>query len=387
MIKHILKLIWNKKRSNALMMIEILLAFVVLFFVLAYMFFNIDKTSQPLGFETTDRWMINLDNIDAKDSLDALITMQNLKRNLLAEDEIMSVSFTNSITPFSNNQWIDGTDEGGFPMRTKIVPTDFEFGTLMNMNIVEGRWFTEEDNDAVVRPMIVNQNFMNAYFPDKSMIDSIILFHGERRLIGVVDEYRYGGEFEEAHNIRFDPEPYTDLMSNAVIQLQPGTTMAYAEKLSNLVNTTTKTTGSSIESLDKRKTETSQESWVLLYALMSVCIFLCLNVALGLFGVLWYNINKRKAEIGLRQALGAGGFDITKQFIVEMLILTGFALVVGIFFVIQIPLLDVTEYEDSLFYRAIGYSTLIMLVLVMLCALFPALQAARITPANSLHED
>ena len=387
MIKHILKLIWNKKRSNALMLIEILLAFVVLFFVLAYMFFNLDKTSQPLGFETTDRWMINLDNIDAKDSLDALITMQNLKRNLLTEEEILSVSFTQSIAPFTNNQWIDGTDEDGFPMRCQVVPADFELEEVVSLNLVSGRWFTEEDNDAIIRPMVVNQNFMDAYFPDKSMIDSIILFHGERRLVGVVDEYRYGGEFEEAHNVRFDPEPYTELTSNAVIKLQPGTTLAYAEKLSNLVNTTTKTTGSSIQPLDKRKTESSKESWVLLYALMSVCIFLCLNVALGLFGVLWYNINKRKAEIGLRQALGADGFDITKQFIVEMMILTGFALAIGIFFVIQIPLLDVTEYEDSLFYRAIGYSSFIMLALVMLCALFPALQAARITPANSLHED
>ena len=387
MIKHILKLIWNKKRSNALMLIEILLAFVVLFFVLAYMFFNLDKTSQPLGFETTDRWMINLDNIDAKDSLDALITMQNLKRNLLTEEEILSVSFTQSIAPFTNNQWIDGTDEDGFPMRCQVVPADFELEEVVSLNLVSGRWFTEEDNDAIIRPMVVNQNFMDAYFPDKSMIDSIILFHGERRLVGVVDEYRYGGEFEEAHNVRFDPEPYTELTSNAVIKLQPGTTLAYAEKLSNLVNTTTKTTGSSIQPLDKIKTESSKESWVLLYALMSVCIFLCLNVALGLFGVLWYNINKRKAEIGLRQALGADGFDITKQFIVEMMILTGFALAIGIFFVIQIPLLDVTEYEDSLFYRAIGYSSFIMLALVMLCALFPALQAARITPANSLHED
>ena len=387
MIKHIFKLIWNKKRSNALMLIEILLAFIVLFFVLAYMFFNIDKTSQPLGFETTDRWMINLDNIDAKDSLDALYTMQNLKRNLLAEDEIENVSFTKEVAPFINSQWMDGTDEGGFEMQTYVAPADKDFGEVMNMNLVEGRWFIEEDYDAVIRPMVVNQNFMNAYYPNKSMIDSIILFHGERRLVGVVDEYRYAGEFEEAHNIRFDPEPYTQLMSNVIIKLQPGTTMAYAEKLSNLINTTTKTTGSSIQSLEKRKMESSRENWVLLYALMSVCIFLCLNVALGLFGVLWYNINKRKAEIGLRQAMGASGFDITKQFIIEMLILSGFALVVGIFFVIQIPILDVTEYDDSLFYRAITYSSLIMLALVTLCALFPAIQAARITPANSLHED
>ena len=120
---------------------------------------------------------------------------------------------------------------------------------------------------------------------------------------------------------------------------------------------------------------------------MSVCIFLCLNVALGLFGVLWYNINKRRSEIGLRQAIGAHGSDITKQFILEILILTGFAIGLGIFFAIQIPLLDVTEYPDSLFYKAIVYATLIILVLVLMCALLPSLQAAKIRPAIALHED
>ena len=387
MIKHILKLIWNKKRSNALMIIEILLAFVVLFFVLSYMFFNIDKTSQPLGFDTEDRWMINLDQIDSKDSLDALLTMQNLKSNLLAEEEIIDVTFTESIAPFTNNAWFDGTQDNGFPMNAMVVPADIEFKNLMNLKIIEGRWFEESDLDAVVNPILVNKNFMENFYPGKSMIDSTILFSGERRIIGVVDEYRYIGEFDEKRNVRFDLRPYTELMSRAIIKVKPGTDASYAEDLSQLINSTTKTTGSSIKTLEKSKSESSAYNWMLLYALMSVCIFLCLNVALGLFGVLWYNINKRKAEIGLRQALGAGGFDITKQFITEMLILTGFALVIGIFFVIQIPLLDVTEYEDSLFYRAIGYSTFIMIVLVVLCALFPALQAARITPANSLHED
>jgi len=153
------------------------------------------------------------------------------------------------------------------------------------------------------------------------------------------------------------------------------------------VNTTTKSTGSVIHSLAKRKVDNSRESWLMLIALLSICGFLCLNVALGLFGVLSYAINKRKSEIGLRQALGAHGFDITKQFILEILILAGVSILLGTFFAIQIPILKITEYPDVFFYKAIGYSTGIILLLVFTCALFPSLQAARITPANSLHED
>jgi len=114
---------------------------------------------------------------------------------------------------------------------------------------------------------------------------------------------------------------------------------------------------------------------------------LCLNVALGLFGVLWYNISKRKSEIGLRQAVGAYSFDITKQFVLEIMILTGIALLIGIFFAVQIPILDVTEFPDSMFYKSIIYSSMIILTLVFVCALFPSIQAAKISPADSLHED
>ena len=108
---------------------------------------------------------------------------------------------------------------------------------------------------------------------------------------------------------------------------------------------------------------------------------------MGLFGVLLYNINKRKSEIGLRQALGAHSFDISKQFITEILVLTSIALIVGIFFAIQVPLLKITEYPNALFYKAIVYAFLIIMALVFLCALFPSIQAAKITPAESLHDD
>ena len=387
MIQHILKLIWNKKKSNALMLLEIFLAFIVLFFVLAYMFFNRDKVNQPLGFETENRWLIMFDGIDAKDSLEIIATMENLKRNLLAEDEIEDVSFLDNIAPFSDNAWFDGNDDNGFPMNGMVVPTDVAFHELMNLNIVEGRWYTEEDLNAAIKPMVVNQNFIDEYYPGKSMIDSIIIFGGEKKLIGVVEEYRYIGEFDEPRNLRFDLHHFTENTSNAVIKLRPGVDASYEEKLSNLINTTVGTTGNIFRSLDKIKKEKSSKSWLLLYAIMSACGFLCLNVAMGLFGVLWYNINKRRSEIGLRQALGAHGSDITKQFIIEMLVLTGIAIIIGIFFAIQIPLLDVTEYPDDLFYRAIIYAVFIMLGIVMVCALIPALQAAKITPATSLHED
>jgi len=60
---------------------------------------------------------------------------------------------------------------------------------------------------------------------------------------------------------------------------------------------------------------------------------------------------------------------------------------VGLFFAVQVPLLKLTEYSDSMFYQAMGYASLVIFTLVFICALFPSFQAAKITPASALHED
>ncbi len=387
MIKHVFKLLWNKKGSNALMALEIFLSFIVLFFVLSYLFFNLDRVNQTLGFETENVWMIEMDAIDKLDSLEAVTTLQNLKRNLINLKEIESVSFTESIAPFKGNQWRTGTDDNGFNMNTLMCPVDTDLLATVGLNVVQGRWYTEEDLNETIKPIVVNQAFIDRYYPDKSMIDSIFILNGDRRLIGVIDEYRYIGEFADSEPTVMELTDYFQNMGNVLLKMKGDIPTSFEEELYNLTNTTIKSTSNTITTLEYERAKDSNESWVLIVALLFICGFLCINVALGLFGVLWYNINKRRSEIGLRQALGAHSIDITKQFILEILLLTLLAVGLGIFFAIQIPLLKVTEYPDSLFYRSILFSTLIIFLLVITCALFPSVQAARISPADSLHED
>lgn len=387
MITHILKLIWNKKGQNSLMILEIFLSFLVLYFVLAYVLYNLNIVNKPMGFAVEDKWMIGLDNIALLDSLEGVAIIENLQIELMAQDEIEQVSFAANVVPFSNNQWMTSNDDNGFEITSLVIPVDIHLDEVMDLNVIEGRWFDEADIVNRDDLMIVNKAFMEKYFPEKSMVDSTLIFDGDRKIIGVVNAYRYNGQFSEDEPTALNLRPSVDNREVVLLDMKSAVPAAFEEKLAGIVAQVTKTTGSTIERLDKLQAKNSRESWLMLIAMLTVCGFLCLNVALGLFGVLWYNINKRKSEIGLRQALGAHGSDITKQFILEILILTGIALVIGIFFAIQIPLLKVTEYEPSLFYKSIIYSTLIIMSLVFLCALMPSLQAARITPADSLHED
>jgi putative ABC transport system permease protein len=115
--------------------------------------------------------------------------------------------------------------------------------------------------------------------------------------------------------------------------------------------------------------------------------FLIINVALGLFGVLWYNINKRKGEIGLRRAVGATGNSILWQLVGEAIVLSTLSLILGSFFAIQFPLLNVFDLQANIYITAIGLAILFIYVLVVACAIYPGKQAAAIYPAVALHEE
>ncbi|MGY0038291.1 ABC transporter permease [Pedobacter sp. NJ-S-72] len=115
--------------------------------------------------------------------------------------------------------------------------------------------------------------------------------------------------------------------------------------------------------------------------------FLIINVALGLFGVLWYNINKRRGEIGLRRAIGASGKSVSYQLVYESLILATMSLTIGFLFAIQFPLLHVFDIPASAYLIAILLAVIFIYLLVFLCSLYPGKQAAAIHPAVALHEE
>jgi len=124
---------------------------------------------------------------------------------------------------------------------------------------------------------------------------------------------------------------------------------------------------------------------------MIICIiiagFLIINVALGLFGVLWYNINQRRGEIGLRRAIGASGSSVAVQLVKESLLLATLSVVVGTFFAIQFPLLNVFNVPAAVYLLALLLSIVFIYLLVILCSLYPGRQAAAIHPAIALHEE
>jgi len=388
MIRHIFKLIWFKRKSNALMVLEIFLAFLVLFAAASFVIYQLNILSNPLGFETKDRWMVSLDGIYNKDSADAAVILDQLKSDLENSPIVEKVGFTNSIAPFLNNSSRTSNDDMGFNISSYYSEVDRGFFDAAGLKLMRGRWFNEQDQLAKHRPIVVNELFLKNNFPKKDMLDSIIQLNGECKIVGVIQDYRYQGEFQNPENFTFFLSRHTDRTNNCILlEMKSGTPTGDQEKINEIIKGATKSNSHIIKVLESERVNSSRGRWIPIIALLCICGFLCINIALGLFGVLWYNINKRRSEIGLRRALGAHNSDITKQFVLETLILAFIAMGLGLIFAFQVPLLKVIDIDNSIFFKAMAVVILLITALVLICAYIPSRQASHIHPAKALHED
>jgi putative ABC transport system permease protein len=390
MIKHIFTLIWNKKKSNFLLFLEIFLAFLVLFAVFTLVIYNLRIYKEPLGYNTKNTLIAGLydENLEI-DSAFIADSKIRLRKELESFPEIAAVSYCGWVTPMGGNQWSTGHDENGFEMQSDLFFGDEYYADVAELHLVAGRWFNEDDINGKYKPVVINQVFKDRFLKDKPILDSLFFIDDENnKIVGIVDHFRYRGEFGEEDPMAMMYQP-GHLNNSPILQirLRQEVTPDLEQKISKAIAAITKKQDFAIEQLEQKRIQNSKATWVPMITLLGICGFLIINIALGLFGVVWYNINKRKAEVGLRRAVGASSGAISFQFIGEVMAIVFIGILAGLFFAAQLPWLKLVDIENSNYYYAMLAAMGIIVLVVLICTFYPSRQAARIHPASALHED
>src|SRR5688500_14571838 len=104
MFKHLIKLIWNKKKQNVLLISEIFISFMVIFAVFTFVVYAVQNYKKPIGMDYQNVWVINFTNpSDSKNSDSLTQSYQVLKQSLKSMPQISEVSITSENVPFSNH--------------------------------------------------------------------------------------------------------------------------------------------------------------------------------------------------------------------------------------------------------------------------------------------
>ena len=399
MLNHLLKLIWNRKQANALLIGELFLSFIVLFGLGSLLAVLTLAMRQPPGFAYDEVWELRLTTNN--DQTPQNPTLRRLLAQLRATPGVEDVSRASFSTPFSGYIMSSSVRAGSGPaVEGAEVQSDDHFGPLLHLELTEGRWFDRRDDASTVPPIVINREMRQQLFPAGPALGQLVRTShstnpkeaNEGRVVGVTGSYRPGGDLGAPTPAVFVrtvlPDSAVTMFSHTLlVRVRPGSGAALEERLVRTVAAITKTWSTSVISLPDSRAAGLETALAPIWAVGVVCAFLLLNVALGLFGALWQAIGQRRAEIGLRRAVGATGPGITRQFVAETLLLTTLAVAPGLLLAAQFPLLGVFGQPLAVYAVGAGLALALVYGFAVLCALQPSWQAATIRPAVALREE
>jgi len=393
MLTHLFKLIWNKKKQNFLLMTEMFVSFIILFAVFTALVYYYQNYHRPTGFDYDRVWKFGYDTPKGMSNADSIAAFRESARQLIRSmPQIEDVSFSSGNIPFGNDNNGGNVNYYKKNVGTDKYTVDDNYSNVLHISLKEGRWFSKEDDAAKEKPVVINETLKKSLFGEENAVGKLIGEGGEGpgnlKIVGVIDDLKDKGDFVGPHSgfyRRVDTSTYGGGV--ILLKVRPGADGAFESRLFKILSSAMRNSDINIQHLSYMRVRINNIRLIPVIITLIVAGFLIINVALGLFGVLWYNINKRKSEIGLRRAVGASGHSISRQLIGEALVLSTISLIAGSFFALQFPLLNIFDLPALTYLIAQGLAIAFIYLLVMICAFYPGRQAAAIYPAVALHED
>jgi macrolide transport system ATP-binding/permease protein len=270
---------------------------------------------------------------------------------------------------------------------------DLDYFKTMRIPLLQGRAFTDADQDGSLPVVIVNENLARRYWPNGNAIGQHLRLTGDtitRQIVGVVKTSNYTtlGETPQPclylpirQNPGSDAILYVRTAGNPSLILEP--VQGQIRDTDPKVEVTDIRTGAKI---------VDQVLWNARMVLGMLGVFGLLALALasvGLYGILAYTVSGRRREIGVRMALGASRASVLRLVLRQGMMLVfigaGIGLVLALFIGRAFSrMLFGLSPADPL--SLAGAAAALILVAMVACFL-PAQAASSMDPMRALRED
>jgi putative ABC transport system permease protein len=397
MIKHMLKIIWNRKQSNLFIFLEILFSFLVLTLISIMSLYYYHKYTQPMGFSIENVWNIearDLGSILEEGSEERAETLKQYMNTLKGMDEVTAVGLISHIytgVTMSMNiyQYKNRTEPG------QQYLLDDECLEVLDIDVIQGRWFDKSDDGAGIVSIIINKRLRDEFFSGEDPIGKIIEIPGNDgntplRVVGVLSDFRLHGPLFRLMPVVLRRQHVNDRLPPYVTQLivktRPDVKAEFKVKLLDALQPIERSWSIDISGYEEAHERHIRNQMQVIYFLAVIATSMVAMAVLGLIAVLWQNVRKRIQEIGLRRAKGATIMHIFQQIAGEFLIVSTFAIGLGLFLIVQFQYFDVLSFiPDKVYYLGMAISVGVVYILTILITIYPSMSAARIQPAEALH--
>jgi predicted permease len=350
------------------------------------------------GFEPDNLLIASVDlDLQGYDEDRGLQFHRQLRERLSATPGVVSVGY-GDVVPLNLMSNSSGVVPEGFEVAEGSAPpivernmVDHHYFEAMGIPILRGRAFRESDNDEAPPVLMINQAFADRFWPGDNPVGKQVRTWGEDyEVIGVVPTGKYTSLGEDPKPFYYmsmnrfysgaffihvrtagDPSPMLETVRRQVLELEPTLPVSDLQTMHEALG---------IAFLPARLAATVVTGFAALALTLA---------AIGLYGVIAYQVSQGTREIGIRMALGAESGDVLGLVVRQGMILTAIGLVVGVFGGYALArLMAMLIYGISpTDVIAFLVAAMILSAISLLATYLPARRATRVDPMVALRVD
>jgi putative ABC transport system permease protein len=260
---------------------------------------------------------------------------------------------------------------------------DWGYLRTMGISLRAGRDFTERDDANSEKVVIVNEKAAKTLWPGRDAVGQLVMFNGERRVVGVVANVRHLALEQESGLEAYIPIAQAGTSSADVVvrsRLAPEALIPSVRRALHAIDPALATEEfQQLGSLVDRSVSPRRFMTFLLTGFAGGALLLAI---IGIYGVVSYGVTHRLQEIGIRMALGASPSQVRRKIVTDTVALVSCGLLIGI-----VAALAMTRLAVSLLYQleptdplTFGATVAILLAAAAAAGYIPALRASRVDP-------
>jgi len=336
--------------------------------------------NKDLGYNKHELVFVGMNN-------NLMQNFETIKQILLKDPNIKAVT-TSRVLPiyacpsFTLQEWEGKEDDR--TMTLHFIGIGFDFFKTMDIEIVEGRAFSEEFSSDTINSIIINEEAVRQLQMDNPVGKTLNIFGQQSYIVGVMKDFNFNNVKNKIAPLMLHISPEQARLS--FIRLNSGYTQETLDYIKETWKTFEPDFDFNYQFMDERLDNlymAEQRSNTLINYFTIFAIFIS---CLGIFGLSSFKKKKKTKEIGIRKVMGASVSVIIKIFTAEFtkLVIIGNILAWPLAYYAMNKWLETFAYHTNLKWWMFALGALLSVFVVLITISYQSYKAATKNPANSL---